>query len=203
MKVLIGTGNPAKYDRYKLVLQQFDGLESLSLKDVSKDILPIIEDGTTAEENARKKARIYAQATSLPTLSIDEALFIDGLPENQQPGVKVRRFDSDHPLTDDEMLEKFLQKTQHIPSTQRTVTWVYAICLVLTTGMEFFCEVHLKEMLSDQPKLPLIKGYPLSSLLYDPISKKFQSEYTQEDWLRYLEPVTNELQNIIQLALQH
>lgn len=61
----------------------------LSLKDVQVN-MTVIEDGLTAEANARKKAVTYSDATGLPTLSIDEALTIRGLPDDEQPGLNVK-----------------------------------------------------------------------------------------------------------------
>lgn len=88
-KILIATGNPAKFDRYSLVLGRFKNIKVVSLSDVNRDNLPIIEDSNTAMENARKKETLYANATNLIVLSIDEALYIDFLCDEKQPKTKV------------------------------------------------------------------------------------------------------------------
>ncbi len=70
LTVLIGTGNPAKFARYSNLLSE--ALAPQPVQVVSPTSLAckvnIIEDGCTAVENARKKARMYAKASSLPTL---------------------------------------------------------------------------------------------------------------------------------------
>jgi inosine/xanthosine triphosphate pyrophosphatase family protein len=48
-----------------------------------------VEDGETAEENARIKALAYLDAAGIPTFSLDAALRIDGLPHELQPDVRV------------------------------------------------------------------------------------------------------------------
>jgi inosine/xanthosine triphosphate pyrophosphatase family protein len=106
MKILIGTKNSAKFNRYKTILSQMPDLEVLSLRDIYITLPIIIEDGMTAEENASKKARAYAKSTRLPTLSVDEALYMGGLSPEQQPGTNVRRYMGKE-LTDDELLNLY------------------------------------------------------------------------------------------------
>lgn len=195
MKIIIGTGNPAKFDRYQRVLSRFKNLELLSLKDINLQ-LPIIEDGLTAESNARKKAREYAKAAQLPVLSVDEALYIDALSSEEQPGTNVRRI-TGKTATDEELLSAFLAKTNHIPPDQRTVTWIYAICLVVPNHQEYFEQVELREMFLNKPNLPILKGYPLSSILFDPILGKTQNNFTSEEYDGYLQPVLEKVTNIV------
>ncbi|WP_375562713.1 non-canonical purine NTP pyrophosphatase [Bernardetia sp. OM2101] len=199
-QILIGTGNPAKFARYKSVLERFSDIQVISLKDLDKEALPIIEDGETAKENALKKAKIYADYTKIPTLSVDEALYIDGLPDNEQPRTKVRRYESDVALTDDEMLNKFQSKISKLKN--KGITWIYAISLAHPDGEILYEEVHLKEEMTDTPSLPIIEGYPLSSLLFDPKKKKTQSQYNQDDWNEYLTPLYNKIQLIIDKFLK-
>jgi XTP/dITP diphosphohydrolase len=200
MQILIGTGNPAKFERYKKILSNFQHLTLLSLKDIDLK-LPIIEDGLTAEANARKKAREYAKVSQMPVLSVDEALYINALPPEEQPGTNVRRIIG-KTATDEELLSAFLAKTNHIPPEKRTVTWIYAICLALPNGQEYFDQVELNEMFTTEPSLPMIKGYPLSSILFDPILGKTQSNFTSEEYENYLEPVLEKVKNIVENLYQ-
>ena len=195
MQILIGTGNPAKFERYKKILRTFKNLELFSLKDIDLN-LPIIEDGLTAEDNARKKAREYAKVSQMPVLSVDEALYIDALPPAEQPGTNVRRI-MGRTATDEELLSAFLAKTDHIALEKRTITWIYAICLALPNGQEYFEQVELHEMFTTEPSLPMIQGYPLSSILFDPILKKTQSNFTSEEYDNYLQPVLEKVRNIV------
>ena len=196
MQILIGTANPAKFERYKKILSNFQHLKLLSLKEIDLKI-PIIEDGLTAEANARKKAREYAKVSQMPVLSVDEALYIDALPPEEQPGTNVRRIIG-KTATDEELLSAFLAKTNHIAPEERTVTWIYAICLALPNGQEYFEQVELNEMFTTEPSLPMIKGYPLSSILFDPILGKTQSNFTPEEYENYLQPVLEKVKNIVE-----
>src|SRR5262245_41797059 len=136
INILIGTTNPAKFDRYRTILSQCSGIEVVA-PNHNHAALPIVEDGPTAEANARKKARAYAAATGMPALSVDEALHVDAFPPEEQPGTNVRRYLGVR-ATDEELLAAFLAKIAPIPPDRRTVTWIYAICLALPDGREFF-----------------------------------------------------------------
>ena len=58
MRILYGTGNPAKLDSMRRRLEEFD-LEIIGLKDLDMPIPEVVEDGRTPLENAEKKARAY------------------------------------------------------------------------------------------------------------------------------------------------
>ena len=89
MKLLYGTGNPAKLEAMKARLKIL-GIELIGLRDLKREIPDIMEDGKTPLENARKKALGYYHAYHMPVFSCDSGLYIDELPQNLQPGVHVR-----------------------------------------------------------------------------------------------------------------
>src|SRR3989344_7353154 len=88
-KLIMGTTNQAK------IAQMRDALVSAGIQVegvTDKKLLPeVVEDGTTVQENARKKAVAYARALGQTVLSMDNALFLDGLAPENQPGIHVRR----------------------------------------------------------------------------------------------------------------
>ncbi len=55
MKLLYGTGNPAKLEYIRKCLSQIT-VEIIGLKDLKMDIPDVPEDGNTPLENARQKA---------------------------------------------------------------------------------------------------------------------------------------------------
>lgn len=199
MKILIGTKNSAKFNRYKTILSQMLDLEVLSLRDIYITLPIIIEDGMTAEENASKKARAYAKSTGLPTLSVDEALYMGGLSPEQQPGTNVRRY-MEKELTDDELLNLYLEIIKNIPPENRTATWIFAICLVLPNGQEFSEKVQLCEKFSEDPSLPIVPGYPLSSIIYNPVIGKIYRDFTPEEESKRLHLIYEKVSKIIQAA---
>ena len=79
MKVLFATTNPAKVNKYKQALED-KGIELITIKDLEIN-LPINENGKNAIENAYIKAKTYYEATKIPTIGMDNNLFIENLPE--------------------------------------------------------------------------------------------------------------------------
>lgn len=65
------------------------GLRYLTLADIPPIPEPV-EDGPTFADNARLKARYYAQASGVPTLAEDSGLAIDAL--DGRPGVESARY---------------------------------------------------------------------------------------------------------------
>jgi len=196
--LLIGTTNPAKFARYQTILSTFVSLEFLSLKDLA-EIPEVVEDGATAAENARKKAHAYAAAANLPAFSIDESLAIPALPPHDQPGVNVRRY-LGFPATDEQLLEGFLAKVRQLPEDQRFVVWTYAVNLSFPDGREFFDQVELTKKLILQPSLPLLPGYPLSSIQIDLKSGKALRDLSPAEEREHLADVYQVVGKIISQA---
>ena len=100
MKVLFATKNPAKIKRFEEDLKKYD-IELLSLKDINSNVT-VDESGKNAIENARIKAEAHYKETNYPTIAMDDTLYIDGIPEDKQPGTYVRRVNGKE-LNDEEM----------------------------------------------------------------------------------------------------
>lgn len=102
MKLLYGTGNPAKLSVMRSKLKTL-GIEVIGLKDLSCKIPDAPEDGNTPLENAKQKALVYYKTFHMPVFSCDSGLYFDNVPEDIQPGVHIRTVHGKR-LTDDEML---------------------------------------------------------------------------------------------------
>ena len=100
-EVLFATTNPAKIKRYKEELEK-NGIRVLLLNDIDANI-EVEETGKNALENAYIKAKAYYDLTGLPTIGMDNNLFIENIPEDLQPGTHVRRVGG-RVLDDDEMI---------------------------------------------------------------------------------------------------
>jgi len=87
-RLLIATSNRGKFREVRALLggTEFD---LLSLADFS-ELPEALEDGTTFEENACKKALHYQRLTAVPTLADDSGLEVDIL--GGAPGVHSARF---------------------------------------------------------------------------------------------------------------
>ena len=174
MKLLYGTGNPAKLKDANKWLKGLD-FEILSLRDMKGEVPEVPEDGNTPLENARQKAHAYYKAYGIPVFSCDSGLYFDNVPEEDQPGVHVRTVKGKY-LTDQEMQEHYAGLA--VKYGNLTARYRNAICLVLD-------EDHSMELMDDsiasEPFLlvskphphALNKGYPLDSLSVHIESSKY------------------------------
>ena len=101
MRLLYGTTNKAKLELMQRALSPI-GIEVIGLKDVGREIPEVLETGDTPLENAMIKAKAYYDAFKIPVFSCDSGLYFDGISEDEQPGVYVRRV-GDKELDDEEM----------------------------------------------------------------------------------------------------
>jgi XTP/dITP diphosphohydrolase len=88
MRLLIATENQGKVKEIQALLESLD-VELVTPKSLGLE-LNVIEDGTTYEENAGKKALAYARASGLISLADDSGLEVDAL--DGAPGVYSARY---------------------------------------------------------------------------------------------------------------
>ncbi|OGZ03893.1 MAG: hypothetical protein A2648_00625 [Candidatus Lloydbacteria bacterium RIFCSPHIGHO2_01_FULL_41_20] len=179
MKTLtIGTTNPAK------IAQIRDALSSVEVVIegiVDKKVLPpVTEDGRTVQENARKKALTYARALGRIVLSMDNALFLDGLAPENQPGIHVRRIGGLEASTDTELLEHGVALIGSLGG-KTTGYWEYGICIANPEGQIWETTLKTPRVFTSKPSMKVVYGYPLESIQIDPETGMYISEMTAEE----------------------
>lgn len=170
MKILYGTGNPAKLAAMKRRLEPL-GIELIGLQDIKNmgsDIPEVEENGMTPLENARLKAIAYYEAFQMPVFSCDSGLYFDNVPEEIQPGVHVRTVNGKY-LTDEEMQEYYSGLAKIYGNL--TARYCNAICFVkdnhtIHEAMEPSMESE-RFLLTDRIHPIRKKGFPLDSLSVD------------------------------------
>lgn len=90
MELLYGTTNEGKIQVMRRALAPL-GIKLKGLKDMGREIPPVQETGASPLENARLKAGAYYQVYRVPVFSCDTGLYFEGIPEEFQPGLYVRR----------------------------------------------------------------------------------------------------------------
>ena len=160
MKVLFATTNPAKVKKYYEKLKD-KGIELLTIKDLDIN-LNVEETGKDAIENAYIKAKAYYDVAKMPTIGMDNNLFIEELSEEEQPGTHVRRINGKE-LTDNEMIEYYMNLARK-HGGKLTAKWVYG--MVIYNGIEAKEYTwNTKEFyLLDKKCRELNPGYPLDSI---------------------------------------
>ncbi len=87
--LVVATNNHGKLEELRQLLADMD-IDVLSLADVSKKRVVVVEDGDTFEANAIKKAREVAALTMMLTLADDSGLEVEAL--DGAPGVLSARY---------------------------------------------------------------------------------------------------------------
>lgn len=180
MKLLYGTGNPAKLKAMQSHLKIFP-IEVIGLQDLNRTPPSIEEDGNTPLENAEKKAHAYYQAFHIPVFSCDSGMYLEGLPEEEQPGVHVRTIQGKY-LTDEEMLEHYSELARKYGDIK--AYYRNAICLV--QDEQHIYKAMRKNMesepflLTSQPHAIRKKGFPLDSLSIDITTGQYYYDLKKE-----------------------
>jgi len=105
MRLLYGTENTAKIRHMKNMLEGLI-IEIIGPGDINIKVCNLDESGNSLVENAKIKALAYYNAAKMPVFSCDSGLYIDGIADEIQPGVHVRRVNG-KVLYDEEMIEYY------------------------------------------------------------------------------------------------
>lgn len=131
MELLIATNNQGKVTEIKNKLADLP-FEVFSLKD--KEIqIDVIEDGTTFEENALKKAREVCALSHIITIADDSGLEVEYL--NNAPGIYSARYAGPN-ASDQDLYTKLLKELENVPQEKRGARFVSVIAIVYPDGKE-------------------------------------------------------------------
>ena len=165
---IYGTGNPAKLAYMKNMLAPLE-VNIIGLKETGIAIPEADESGSTPLENARIKALAYYNILKCPVFACDSGLYIDGLPEDEQPGVHVRMVTGNR-LNDNEMVAYYAAIAKRLGG-RAVARYRNAICLVMRDGeiYEYFGEniATISFYIVDAPHEKRVKGFPLDCLSAD------------------------------------
>ena len=179
-QIIFATTNQSKSKRFSKGLKEL-GIEVLSLKDIDVK-LDVKEDGSTAIENALIKARECYKKTKKPSMGMDDTLYMEGVPEDLQPGLFVRRVNGKN-LTDEEMIEHYTNLVKEYGINGRiNCKWIYGLAVINEKGEEttyswFKDDFYMTSSRSDK----INPGYPLNSISKYKKLDKYFTEVTLED----------------------
>ncbi|MCL5784880.1 MAG: hypothetical protein M1142_06035 [Patescibacteria group bacterium] len=179
IEIIVGTANEAKVKQIRGALASLN----ITVKGVeNKDLLPKVEeDGQTAIENAKKKALAYAVALNQIILSMDNALYLDGLTDDQQPGLNVRRIGNgnDRP-TDEDLLGHYSEVIKRLGG-RINGHWEFGVCIANPQGSLGEVNIISPRVFTSEVSPKVVPGYPLESLQIDPQSCKYIAEMEQPE----------------------
>lgn len=172
-QILFATGNQSKAKRFSKGLLD-KGIEVLSLNDLGIS-LNIEEKGKDAIENALIKSRACYKEKHMPVMGMDDTLYMEGVPEDKQPGLYVRRVGG-KTLSDEEMIDYYTDLVKKYGVDGRiNCKWVYGLAVINEKGEEstytwFKDDFYMVDTRSNKINI----GYPLNSISkYKKIDKYF------------------------------
>ncbi|NUQ37569.1 MAG: RdgB/HAM1 family non-canonical purine NTP pyrophosphatase [Caldilineales bacterium] len=146
-KLLIATHNPGKAREYQALLADLP-LQITWL--VAEGItFEAPEQGATFAENARAKARAYAQISGLLTWADDSGLEVDAL--GGWPGVASARH-AGPDASDWDRLQILLQRLSGLPYERRAAVFRCAVAVATPTADLFLAEGSSAGVIAEQPQ---------------------------------------------------
>lgn len=182
VKILYGTTNKAKIEVMKKAVKGLE-IELISLNDLECELPVIEENGKNPLENAKIKAETYYEMFQMPVFSCDSGLYFDGVEEDEQPGVYVRRVNGKE-LNDEEMIEYYSSLAKRYGGTLkgRYRNGIYFIADEKTIYSSMDLSLATEPfLLADKPHKKRVEGFPLDSLSKDIATGKYYYDLGERD----------------------
>jgi 8-oxo-dGTP diphosphatase len=176
-ELIYGTRNPAKIAQVQDALRGTD-IHVVGLSDAVETTVE--EDGTTPEENARKKAVAYAEAVNQVVLSMDAALYFKDIDKSLQPGLYVRRIPGNPSANDDELIT-YYTKLINDHNGSLDGYWEFSFALGYPDGTSEAFVSQTPRRFVGTPDSNTIPGYPLESIQIDAASGKYITQLSAEE----------------------
>jgi XTP/dITP diphosphohydrolase len=185
-KIFIATSNPGKLRDFAGAAAPH-GIEIASVPNFAS-LRPVVEDGLTFEDNARKKAEQYSLAApGEVVLADDSGLEVDAL--NGAPGVHSARYAADEPhkagenTDDDANNARVLRELAGVPPEKRTGRFVCVIAAARVGATLATFRGVAEGVILDH--LRGSGGFGYDPMFYFPPIEKTFAELTPEEKARY------------------
>lgn len=177
-KLLVATKNPGKLKEISNFLKDLK-VQIVSLEDAGID-RDFEEKGNTYKENSQNKAIFFAKLSDLPTIADDGGIEIKAL--GGEPGIHSRRW-LGYEASDEELIEHMKKVVSKIPENKRQAEFKTVISFAMPDGSIWSTNGEVQGVVTSEPEMKLLKGYPYRSFFYLPELKKFyhESELDEEE----------------------
>ncbi len=178
MKYLLATTNKAKIRYYGTKLKE-KGIDIVTLNDLNIDV-SVDETGKNPIENAIIKATAYNDLSGMPTIALDEGLFLEGLPNEIQPGTHVRRVNGRR-LDDSEMIDYYISLVNKYGINGKLSGYFLKGVAIVTKEDNYIFEYKANRIFTNKQSTIVDEGYPLASIQFIESIGKFKSELTGDE----------------------
>ncbi|GFP76123.1 non-canonical purine NTP pyrophosphatase [Clostridium fungisolvens] len=181
MRLIYGTYNPSKLTS---MIKMLDGLniEVTGIGSIDLNLKGSDETGKDPLDNAIEKATTYYEQLKIPVFSCDTGLFFDGVEEEDQPGVLVKRIHGED-LSYREMVDYYSDLAAKYGG-KLTAYYKNGICLYIDKDHiykydgEDICSE--KFYIVDKPHERYREGFPLDTLSVDIETMKYYYDLEDE-----------------------
>ncbi len=178
MKYLLATTNKAKIRYYGTKLREH-GIEIVTLEDLNIEY-DVNETGKNPIENAIIKASAYHKMSGMPTIALDEGLFLESVPDNIQPGTHVRRINGKR-LNDIEMIKYYIDLVNKYGENGTLKGYFLKGVAIVNQNNTYTFEYKANRCFTNKQSKIIDEGYPLASIQIISSLNKFKSELTEEE----------------------
>jgi len=172
--IVLATANAHKLREFQQILSG----DAITL--VAQDAFPgcpdVIEDGSSFEENALKKARAIAAHTGCIAMADDSGLEVDAL--DGAPGIYSARY-AGEPCSDARNIERLLKSMCHLDDAQRGAQFRCVIAVVAPEGRQLTVEGMCRGRITEAPAGSDGFGYD-PVFLHEPSGMTFAQLSSQE-----------------------
>lgn len=173
-KIIFATKNQGKLKEIREIMKDLD-FEIISMEEAGIDI-DILEDGTTFEENATKKATEIMRLTNCITMSDDSGLEIDAM--DKAPGVYSARFmGEDTPY--EKRFERILSNLYGVDDAERSARFISCIVAIFPDGRKFVTQGTIEGLIGWEAKGDFGFGY--DPIFYIPEKGRYMAQLSADE----------------------
>ena len=178
---MIGTANPAKARQCRAALERI-GVTALDVAELLEAVPHVPENGASVDANAAAKARTLAALLGRTVLALDYALVFEGIPDDEQPGLAVRRIGAGGTrASDDESIEHYTALIRRHGGTLAG-RWEIGAAIATPDGAVRTATTSVRRTFVAAASPVRVPGYPLASLqLADVPARTYVSELTADE----------------------
>ncbi len=144
---ILASKNAHKAQEIKAILGE--EYQILTQVDAGVGDVDVVEDGTTFEENAAKKAETIMKLTGKPTIADDSGLCVDFL--DGAPGIYTARYAGEN-ASDGENIEKLLNALNGVPCYKRGAQFVCVIAVAIPGEETMLFRGECPGRITEEPK---------------------------------------------------
>ena len=116
----------------------------------------------------------------MPTIAIDDGLFLNNVPDELQPGTHVRRVGGKR-LNDEEMIEHYISLVNKYGTNGELLGYFKKGVAIVTENDTYTFEHKADRKFTNKQSKIIDEGYPLASIQIIESLGKFKSELTKEE----------------------